>query len=82
MDNMKFTVYSGTDCDRCEEVTAWLKDNEISYVSFNIRTNERAKDFLVGKGYRSIPQVYLNGFHVTGYKDYKKNISEALNKGG
>lgn len=79
---MMFTVYSGTDCPNCDTVKDWMKANELKFEEFNVREDAHALNFLKGKGHGSIPQVYLNGKHVTGIKDFKKNIAEAINGGG
>lgn len=79
---MKFTVYSGTDCPNCEVLKKWLDMNDLKYEEFNVREDEHAMEFLKSKGHGSIPQVYLNGKHVTGFQKFKPNLAEAINGGG
>jgi len=75
---MKLTVYSGTDCSNCDVLKKFLDKNEIKYIEFNIRENERAKSFLLAKGFRSIPQVFLNGEYLGDHNTAKDAIINKL----
>lgn len=75
---MKFTVYTGTDCPNCEILKEFLDKNEIKHREFNVRENERAMAFLTGKGYRSIPQVFLDGEYIGDHNTAKAEIINKL----
>lgn len=75
---MVFTVYSGTDCPNCDILKTFLDKNEIKYREFNIRENPRAREFLLGKGFRSIPQVFLDGEHLGDHRTGKQAIIKIL----
>lgn len=58
-------VYTGDNCPKCSELKDVLKAKEISYNEVNVRQDAEAHKFLVSQGFRSIPQMFLDGVHVS-----------------
>ena len=55
------TVYTKTVCGFCGVAKRWLESNGFEYSEVNIEHDEKARDMIVGSGYRSVPQIFYNG---------------------
>jgi glutaredoxin 3 len=55
------TVYSKTQCPNCVRAKDLLTNKGVSYVEINIEADEEAKMFLVSNGFRSVPQIMVDG---------------------
>ena len=55
------TVYSKPNCPHCELAKSWLDSNKIEYDVIDISVDNEALDMLREQGYKSVPQIYLNG---------------------
>ena len=61
---MSVIVYSKNNCAACERAKALLKQKGVDFEVKNIDSDMEAMDFIVSKGHRSVPQVYVNGVHT------------------
>lgn len=57
-------VFSGADCPKCVDLKNKLDSDNKKYTEFDIWKNPEALQFIMSKGYRSIPQLFLNGEKV------------------
>lgn len=57
-------VFSGADCPKCIDLKNKLNSQNKEYKEFDIWKNPEALQFIMSKGYRSIPQLFLNGEKV------------------
>lgn len=55
------TVYSKTVCPYCVQAKNYLKQNNIDFTEINIEQDEQAREFIMGQGHRTVPQIYLQG---------------------
>jgi len=60
------TVYSKSQCANCLRSKELLTEKGVSYVEINIEADEEAKLFLVANGFRSVPQIYIDGVFLDG----------------
>jgi len=60
------TVYSKSQCPNCLRSKDLLTQKGVSYVEINIEADEEAKLFLVANGFRSVPQIYVDGVFLDG----------------
>jgi glutaredoxin 3 len=58
---MTLTVYSKTVCPFCVNAKNFLKSKNIPFEEINIEDNPEAREFIVTKGHRTVPQIYFNG---------------------
>lgn len=71
-------VFSNTGCSKCALLKKWLESEQIEYVERNVATDPSAMTILRENGFRSFPQVRINGEFVA-IKDYDFSaIKEAL----
>lgn len=55
------TIYSKNHCPFCEQAKALLKNKGISFEELKIDEDSDAMSFVVGKGHKTVPQIYYNG---------------------
>lgn len=55
------TVYSKTVCPYCVQAKNYLKQNNIDFTEINIEQDEQAREFVMGQGHRTVPQIYFHG---------------------
>lgn len=60
------TVYSKSQCPNCIRAKDLLTGKGVSYVEINIEADDEAKMFLVGNGFRSVPQINVDGVFLDG----------------
>lgn len=52
------TVYSKENCPLCDQAKALLKSKNIEFTEARIDLDLDAREFLVSRGHRSVPQIY------------------------
>lgn len=60
------TVYSKDQCPKCVQAKDLLTRKGVSYVDINIEADEEAKLFLVARGFKSVPQICVDGVFLDG----------------
>lgn len=59
-----YVLFSGKDCPACKILKDKLNSKGIEYTEYDIWNDGEALAYMMGKGYRSIPQLFLNGEKV------------------
>jgi glutaredoxin len=74
------TVYSKTVCPYCVNAKNYLKNNDIPFTEINIEQDSDAREFIMGEGHRTVPQIYLNGrvFVAGGWQGLSKMTPEQI----
>jgi len=67
------TVYMGSRCNFCDAAKRLLKRNNIPYNEINITLDENKREEMLKKsnGKRTIPQIFIEDFHVGGYVELR-----------
>ena len=79
------TVYSKTVCPFCVNAKNFLKSKDIPFEEINIEKDEQARQFILEKGHRTVPQIYFQGqlFVEGGFQGLSKmteaDIRERMN---
>ena len=60
------TVYSKSQCPNCVRAKDLLRQKGIRYVEIDIEADDEAKLFLVDQGFRSVPQINVDGVFIEG----------------
>jgi glutaredoxin 3 len=55
------TVYSKNHCPFCDKAKSLLKLKGIDYTEIKIDEDPAAREFVLGQGHRTVPQIYRNG---------------------
>lgn len=63
------TVYSKENCPFCDRAKNLLKLKSIPFTEIRVDQDPEARQFIVERGHRTVPQIYLNGelFVENGY---------------
>ena len=78
-------VYSKNNCSFCVQAKNYLKQKNIEFREVRIDEDTEAKQFILEKGHRTVPQIYLNDdlFVEGGYQGLIKltenQLKEKLN---
>lgn len=59
-----YVLFSGKDCPACKTLKDVLNGKGIEYTEYDIWSDGEALAYMMGKGYRSIPQLFLDGSKV------------------
>ena len=67
------TVYMGPMCAFCDAAKRLLTKKNIPYKEINIALDENKKEEMLKKsnGKRTIPQIFIEDFHVGGYVELR-----------
>lgn len=60
------TVYSKSQCPNCVRAKDLLRQKGVRYVEIDIEADDEAKLFLVDQGFRSVPQINVDGVFIEG----------------
>jgi glutaredoxin len=74
------TVYSKANCAFCVQVKNYLKQKNIDFDEVRIDEDSKAKEFILGEGHRTVPQIYYNGqlFVEGGFQGLVKLTEEQI----
>ena len=69
----KVTVYTGPGCAFCNAAKKLLIRNNIPFNEINIAIEEGLREEMIKKsnGKRTIPQIFIEDFHVGGYEELR-----------
>ena len=67
------TVYMGPMCNFCEAAKRLLTKKNIPYKEINIALDENKREEMLKKsnGRRTIPQIFIEDYHVGGYVELR-----------
>jgi glutaredoxin 3 len=76
------TVYSKANCPFCDKAKALLKLKGVVFTEVRIDQDDQAREFIVGQGHRTVPQIYQNGELLVegGFQGLSKQPDEFFNK--
>ena len=74
------TVYSKNNCPFCVQAKNLLKLKNIEFQEVKIDEDAAAKDFVLGQGHRTVPQIYHGGklFVEGGFQGLSKLTEDQL----
>ena len=72
------TVYSKSQCPNCVRAKDLLSNKGVRFVEIDIEADDEAKVFLVDQGFRSVPQINVDGVFLEGGLAGLTNKSEGF----
>ncbi len=74
------TVYSKNNCPFCTQAKSLLKSKNVDFREVKIDEDVSAKDFVLGHGHRTVPQIYLGDklFVEGGFQGLSKLTEDQL----
>ena len=76
------TVYSKNNCPYCVQAKSLLQLKGINFEEVKIDESSEAREFVVGEGHRTVPQIYKDGKLLVegGFQGLKKQNEEFFNQ--
>ena len=71
---MYIQVYGKKNCPQCEQAKALLDSKSLGYEYIDLGSNIEAMREAKAKGWRSVPQIIIDGRHIYGYKELASYI--------
>ena len=73
-------IYSKSNCPHCDSAKAFLQAKSIEFEVVDIEADSEAREFMIGEGHRSVPQIYKDDdlFVEGGYSALVKLTEEEL----
>ena len=71
---MRVEIYTKDNCVWCTRAKNLMNDFNISYLEYDLSDEDERKEFYkeVGENVSTVPQVYVNGNRIGGYKELSK----------
>ena len=74
---MSVKVYGKQGCSFCEKAKTLCELYELEYEYIDCTFDEEALDFLIESGFRTVPQVFIDGEYVGGYTDLYERLTNS-----
>lgn len=65
----KLTIYSKPNCPWCDRAKELATSNGIKYQEIDLSENSEAKEYILGLGHKTVPQIYQRAYHIGGYEE-------------
>lgn len=72
---MNVKIYGKQGCGFCEKAKALCDLYELGYEYLDATFDEEVLDFLIEKGFRTVPQIFISGEHIGGYTDLYEHLT-------
>lgn len=59
-------VYTKNNCPFCDRAKTLLQSKGKMYIAVNIEENEAEREFLIGQGLKSVPQIFKDDVLIPG----------------
>ena len=72
-----FVVYGKANCQGCDQAKALLESKGLGYEYVDVMKTPSAQTLFREEGFRSVPQIFLNGEHIEGgFEGLKKKLEK------
>lgn len=65
------TVYTKDNCTWCDQAKALLNMKGLSYKEISLK-EDRALEYLVSLGLKTVPQIWINDKHIGGFRELQE----------
>jgi len=72
------TIYSKANCAYCDQAKALLESKDIQFTELRVDLDQTAREFIVGLGHRTVPQIFNDEHHVGGYPELRQYLQTQL----
>jgi len=69
----KIIIYSTETRPHCQSVKSYLDSKGFTYEEKDVQKDKEARQELLGKGYRGVPVLIINGEEIVGFDKEKIN---------
>ena len=74
----QFIIYSQSGCSFCTKAFELLELSGAEVESIDIRLVDGALAMMRNNGFKTVPQIYHDSYHVGGYEDLVRYIEEPI----
>ena len=76
------TIYSKANCPFCDKAKGLLKLKGVAFEEIRIDLDSEAREFIVGEGHRTVPQIYQDGKLLVegGFQGLQRQKEEFFNQ--
>ena len=74
MNKEGYVVFGKKNCSGCDQAKTLLDSKGIGYQYIDVMTSPSAQQLFREKGFRSVPQIYKDGEHLSGGVEQLKEI--------
>lgn len=67
--NSGYTMFGHSQCTYCVKAKALFMARGIPFEYKDVREDDEAREFIVGQGLKTVPQIYLGDTRIGGYDD-------------
>lgn len=71
---MGYRIYGKKNCAGCDQAKALLDSKGIGYHYIDVMSSAAAQTLFREKGFRSVPQVFIDDEHIGGFEELKKKL--------
>ena len=71
---MNIRVYSKKNCAGCDQAKALLESKGLGYEVVDVMLSKDAQALFREKGFRSVPQVVVDGEFIGGFEELKERL--------
>lgn len=72
---MYIKIYGKKNCPQCEQAKALLESKSLGYEYIDLGSNIEAMQEAKAKGWRSVPQISIDGEWIGGYNELKAKMA-------
>lgn len=69
-----YTIYGKSGCTYCDRAKEILKSFGKEYLYIDVEDDLDALEFILSKGSKTVPQVFLDDVHIGGFTDLKTHL--------
>lgn len=73
---MTIKIYGKSNCAGCEQAKALLEAKGEGYEYIDVMRSPEAQALFRERGFRSVPQIFLDGEHLGGFAELKKYLED------
>lgn len=71
-----YEIYSTQWCSYCTKAKDLLTKHNLEYIEHDIDLDDKAMEFIVENGFKTIPVIYKDGILVGGFEDLTTMVGE------
>lgn len=69
-----YRVYGKPNCPYCVKAIDLLNENELAFEYYDLTKNAEMLQAIKDLGFKTVPQIWLNGDHIGGYTELQETL--------
>ena len=72
-------IYGSGNCPACDVAKKVATESGVEFIYHDISQDPQQRDYIIQKGFRTVPQVFVGGEHIGGLQDLSKFVEKETN---